>query len=50
MDDSKIIELANEHFFRSTFNRKWQVDEQSLLEFVKKLNDEQKKQNEQKSI
>jgi hypothetical protein len=42
MDDKKIIELANQCFFRSTFNHKWQVDEQSLIDYVKKLLDEQK--------
>jgi predicted nucleic-acid-binding protein len=45
MDDKKIIELANQQFFRSTFNHKWQVDEQALIEFVKKLLSEH---NEQK--
>ena len=37
MDDNKILELAESMFFRSTFNRKWQVDEEILIRFVREL-------------
>lgn len=39
MDDNRILELAEKKFFKSTFNLKWQVSEQDLLEFVHELID-----------